>query len=93
MVTLSPPPDPPTGSLSDFTFKSPSLAVEVAEALQHDSTLSLSTSVTPTDQEDQERRKLLDSVSSSDELVGVSVAESSSSSRGGYVLVSTQEGN
>ena len=93
MLTLSPP--PPELSFinsSTNTFKSPSLAFEVAEALkQATPTLSYSSSVTPTGIEDDEKRNLLDSVSSDDELMGLSHTESHDSN--GYVLVDLQNGN
>lgn len=62
MITLSPPPDPPT----QLSLKSPNLAAEVAEALQQERddatpTLCHSFSTTPTEDEDDENSKLLSS--------------------------------
>ncbi len=89
MLTLSPPPDP-----INSPFNSPSLAIEVAQALQLDGYRNDATptpsSATPTELE--ERMRLLES---SDEegvvngYVGVVSADSSNSSKG-YVLVERQ---
>ena len=82
MLTLSPPPEP-------SPFNSPSLAIEVAQALQqdgyHGDATPTPSSATPTELEDQERMRLLES---SDE-VGVVSPDSSGSSKG-YVLVERQ---
>ena len=92
MLTLSPPPEPSISS----PFNSPSLAIEVAQALQQDGyrgdVTPTPSSATPTELEDQERMRLLES---SDEVgvvngyVGV-VSPNSSGSSQGYVLVERQ---
>ena len=95
MVAMSPPPDPPTILPSTFkNFKSPSLAIEVAEALgQSDATptQSRSQSVTPIPIEEQEKEQLLDNASTDDDLVGV-VTDRSTSDKSGYTMVPRDEG-